>query len=57
MAQNDEIARDLVIAWLSNNNISHNINNPEKTGEAIGLVYKAVLQAVKAGSTPGASVP
>jgi hypothetical protein len=47
MAQNDEIARDLVIAWLSNNNISHNINNPEKTGEAIGLVYKAVLEAVK----------
>ena len=43
----EEIARDLVVAWLSYNLVTHNANNPEQTGQAIGKIYQAVLQAVR----------
>jgi hypothetical protein len=57
MAQSDEkIARDLVVAWLSHNPVSFSLNNPEKTGEAIGAVYTAVLQAVRGGSVTAAGI-
>jgi len=56
MAQsNDEIARDIMVAWLSGNAVSFSLADAEKTGEAIGKVYKAVLQAVREGSSNGAS--
>lgn len=56
MAQtSDEIAKDIVVAWLSHNSLS-SVNGPdgpdgEKTGERIGKIYKAVLQEVKAVAT------
>jgi hypothetical protein len=57
MAQsNEKIARDMVVAWLSNNHISLSLNDAEKTGEAIGKVYRAVLEAVRKGDIPGASI-
>ncbi len=57
MAQSpDEIAKDIVVAWLSHNQISHNFSDPEKAGEAIGIIYKAVLQAVREGAVPASSV-
>lgn len=50
MAQTpDEIARDIMVAWLSGNNVSFSLADAEKTGEAIGKVYTAVLQAVRKG--------
>jgi hypothetical protein len=52
MAQPEEIARDIVVAWLSHNQVSFSLNNPEQAGEAIGKVYKAVLQAVREGAVP-----
>jgi hypothetical protein len=53
----EEIARDIVVAWLSSNQISFSLADAEKTGEGIGKVYKAVLQAVRTAKTPPASVP
>jgi hypothetical protein len=56
MAQSHEkIARDIVIALLAKSNdnvLGHlfNSKDPTKTGEAIGKVYTAVLQAVKEGA-------
>jgi hypothetical protein len=44
----EEIARDITVAWLSNNQIALNINLPEKTAEAISKVYTVVVQAVHA---------
>jgi hypothetical protein len=56
MAQsNEEIARDLVVAWLSHNAVSFNLNNPEKVGQSIGAIYTAVLHAVKEGAMPAQS--
>ena len=56
MAQTpDEIARDIMVAWLSGNAVSFSLADAEKTGEAIGTVYKAVLQAVREGMSPGPS--
>jgi hypothetical protein len=49
MAQADELARDIVVAWLSHNNVSFSLNDPEKIGEALGKIYTAVLQAVQGG--------
>jgi hypothetical protein len=50
MAQTpDEIARDIMVAWLSGNAVSFSLADAEKTGEAIGKVYKAVLKAVREG--------
>jgi hypothetical protein len=49
MADADEIARDIVVAWLSHNNLSADAQDTTKTGERIGLVYKAVLAAVREG--------
>ncbi len=57
MAQSPEdIAKDIVVAWLSHTQVSYDINNPEKTGEAIGIIYKAVLAAVQGAPLPAASV-
>jgi hypothetical protein len=55
MANAEKIAKDIVIALLvkSNDNVLGHLfgsKDPTKTGEAIGKVYTAVLQAVKAGS-------
>jgi hypothetical protein len=50
MAQTaDELARDILVAWLSGNAVSFSLADAEKTGAAIGKVYKAVLQAVREG--------
>ena len=58
MAQTpDEIARDIMVAWLSGNAVSFSLADAEKTGEAIGKVYTAVLQAVRAGMQHGQSSP
>ncbi len=55
MAQtSEEIAKDLVIAWLSHNSLS--TGSAEKTGEYIGTLYKGVLRAVEEAETPAASV-
>ena len=45
----DEIARDIMVAWLSGNAVSFSLADAEKTGEAIGKVYTAVLKAVREG--------
>ena len=51
MAQTpDEIARDIMVAWLSGNAVSFSLADAEKTGEAIGKVYTAVLKAVREGT-------
>jgi hypothetical protein len=42
----EEIAKDIVVAWLSNTQVSLNINDPEKTGESIGTLYTTVAKAV-----------
>ena len=58
MAQtSDEIARDIMVAWLSGNTVSFTLADAEKTGEAIGKVYTAVLQAVREGMKSRQSSP
>jgi hypothetical protein len=50
MAQTpDEIAKEIVVAWLSHNPLAADINDTTKTGERIGKIYTAVLQAVGQG--------
>ena len=53
MADADEIARDIVVAWLSRNDFPYRRNEgvvqADQTGELIGKVYKAVLAAVREG--------
>ena len=39
MADAEEIARDLVVAWLSRNDVSADVNDTTRTGERIGKVY------------------
>jgi hypothetical protein len=51
MAQADEITRDIIVALLSNQRLSMNVNNPEEMGEVIGKIYTAVLGAVKGAQT------
>jgi hypothetical protein len=52
MAQSpDEIAKDLVIAWLSHNPLTYNrADRAQELGQLIGKMYTAVLQAVKEAS-------
>ena len=55
MAQSvDEIAKDMVVAWLSRSALPEGFTNSTEAGEAIGKLYTAVLQAVKQGTTPAA---
>jgi hypothetical protein len=50
MAQTpDEIAKEIVVAWLSHNPLAADINDTTKTGERIGKIYTAALQAVGQG--------
>jgi hypothetical protein len=57
MAQSEqEIARDIVVAWLSHNDVRFDFENPGKTGESIGKIYTAVLEAVQSTAVAGASV-
>jgi hypothetical protein len=51
MAQTpDEIAKDLVVAWLSHHQFAHNARDTAKDiGKSIGEMYTAVLQAVGQG--------
>jgi uncharacterized membrane protein (DUF441 family) len=56
MASADEIARDIVVAWLSHNSVPFDTNNPTKTGQTIGTIYKAVLAAVQGGTLQAAGV-
>jgi hypothetical protein len=47
MAQtSDEIAKDIIVAWLSRTEVRWSFDRATEAGEAIGKVYKAVLQAV-----------
>ena len=41
----EEIAKDLVAAWLSQNAMA--FESPEKTGEMITAIYTATVQAIK----------
>jgi hypothetical protein len=43
----EEIARDIIIAWLSHHNLPS--GTPEDTGAAIAKVYTDVVQAVHEG--------
>ncbi len=55
MAQSpEEIAKEIVIAWLSHNALS--TGNAERTGEQVGIIYKGVLQAVREGQLVAAGV-
>jgi hypothetical protein len=57
MAQSPEkLAKDIVVAWLSNNNVSFSLNDPEKIGHDIGHVYTGVLEAVRKGTLSTASL-
>ncbi len=48
MAQTvQEIAKDIVIAWLSQAQVSLNVNEPASTGQKIGEVYKAIVKAIE----------
>ena len=61
MAQlHEKIARDIVAAWLAYRKNNDDVlglasKDPTEVGEAIGNVYKAVLQAVREGSSKGVS--
>jgi hypothetical protein len=58
MAQSmEEIAKELVVAWLSHNDLRFDFENPAKAGEDIAKIYKAVLQAVREGSESRQSWP
>jgi hypothetical protein len=40
MAQSpDEIAKDMVVAWLSQNRISHSLSNPEESFAQVTLKF------------------
>jgi hypothetical protein len=39
MGEVEQIARDMVVALLSNGRLSANTNNPEQLGELIGKIY------------------
>jgi hypothetical protein len=57
MAQTaEEIAKEIIVAWLSRSEVRWTFENATEAGEAIGKVYTAVLQAVQKGMTPAASV-
>jgi hypothetical protein len=43
----DEIARDIIVAWLSRSELPWGFANATEVGEAIGKAYKAILQAVR----------
>jgi hypothetical protein len=48
MAEADQIAKDIVVAWLAHNELPRNANNPPaKVGAEIAEIYKLVLQAVR----------
>jgi hypothetical protein len=56
MAQTpDEIAKDIIVAWLSRTEVHWTFKNATEAGEAIGKVYTAVLEAVRDTAVPGAS--
>jgi hypothetical protein len=58
MAQTvQEIAKDIVVAWLSHNALGFHPDHPDRLGHAISRVYKTVLQAVQDGTVPASSVP
>jgi len=45
----EEIARDIVVAWLHHNRVSNNVEDAANSGAVVGKVYMAVLQAVQEG--------
>lgn len=51
MAQSvDEIAKDIVVAWLSHHQLAHSARDTAKDiGKSVGEMYTAVLQAVQEG--------
>lgn len=49
MATNQEIAKDIVVAWLTKRELSM---DAVKTGQFIGTVYKEVLRAVEESYKP-----
>jgi hypothetical protein len=56
MAQTpEEIAKDMMVAWLSHNAFTYNsADKATDLGEKIGDMYTAVLRAVKEGMAPAA---
>jgi hypothetical protein len=55
MASPDEIARDLVAAWLSHNPVPLDTANPTRTADTIITLYKAVAAALQGPDVPAAS--
>jgi hypothetical protein len=49
MSEIDQIAKDIMVAWLSRNDVRFDFENPTKAGEDIAKIYKVVLQAVREG--------
>jgi hypothetical protein len=59
MAQSpDEIAKDIVVAWLSHHQLAHSTRDTAKDiGKMMGEMYTAVLQAVEEGVKNRPPVP
>jgi hypothetical protein len=47
MAESHQIAEEIVVAWLSRNDLSADAIDTTKTGERIAQIYEAVLQVVQ----------
>jgi hypothetical protein len=59
MAQSpDEIAKDMMVAWLSRNTFPYNsTDTPKDVGGKVGEMYQAVLRAVREGMEGQPSPP
>jgi hypothetical protein len=49
MAEQDQIAKDIVVAMLTRSEVRWSFDSATAAGEAIGKIYTAVLHAVEEG--------